>query len=355
VKIAIDAAALARDRRGMGRLARGIVRALERDAAWDVTLLVAAARDADSLQAEFPATRVAHPRTSGERNRYDVVWYPFNGMRFVAAARSVVSIADAFAFSQAHPQWVARKREQRPIRRAARHATKIVTISAWSRREIGRELGVAERDIAVIAPTPDPYFFPARDSVPPSLGEGRFVLVVGAREARKNVRLALEACARALSGAAETLVIVGELPPPERARALRLNLRCGEIRASDGVLRALYRRASVVLVPSYAEGFGLVAVEALACGSAVIAADAAALPEATQGAALLRDPDDVAAWSEAIRSLLDDEELRLQWSARAVARFGASDRSRYANEMSALLREVGGEAVRSLKAAIDRS
>ena len=340
MRIGIDAASLVRDRRGMGRLARSIVSALARDAAWDVTLLAAAARDAESLRAEFPALRVAHPRSSGVRDRYDVVWYPFNGMRFVAAAPCVVNVNDAFAFTEAHHEWVAREREQRPIRRAARHAAKIVTISAWSRGEIARELGLTERDIAVVAPTPDAYFVPDRDAVPPSLPAGRFVLVVGASEARKNVRLALDACAHALSGERETLVIVGELSAPDRAHALDLRLRCGEIRASDGGLRALYRNASVVLVPSYAEGFGLVAVEALACGTAVIAANSAALPEATQGAALLLDPGDVAAWSAAIRDLLDNEELRLEWCSRAVARFANADRTTHVSRMKTLLCEV---------------
>jgi glycosyltransferase involved in cell wall biosynthesis len=340
VRVGIDAASLVRDRRGMGRLARGIVNALASDAAWDVTLLAAAARDAQSLRTEFPALRVAHPRTSAVRDRYDVVWYPFNGMRFVATAPCVVNVNDAFAFTEAHPELVAREREQRPIRRAARHAAKIVTISSWSRSEVARELNVPERDIAVIAPTPDAYFFPAREAVPPTLPAGRFVLVVGAREARKNVRLALDACARALSGERETLVIVGELSAPDRARALDLHLRCGEISASEGVLRALYRNASVVLVPSYAEGFGLVAVEALACGTPVIAANAAALPEATQGAALLLEPADVASWSAAIRGLLDNEELRLEWCARAVAQFAGSDRTTHVGQMKTLLREA---------------
>ena len=140
-------------------------------------------------------------------------------MRFPAAAPCVVNINDAFAFTEPHAEWVARAREQRPIARAARRAARVVTISQWSRHELARELRLVEGDIAVITPAPDAYFFATRDTVPPPLGEGRFVLVVGVREARKNAALALEACARAFSSERDTLVIVGELSAPDRARA----------------------------------------------------------------------------------------------------------------------------------------
>ena len=96
-------------------------------------------------------------------------------------------------------------------------------------------------------------------------------------------------------------------------------------------------------MPSLAEGFGLVAIEALACGAAVIAANTSALPEATQGAALLLDPYDAELWSEAIRGLLDDDAARRAWRARAVARFAHDDRTGHVTQMKALLREASGD------------
>jgi glycosyltransferase involved in cell wall biosynthesis len=98
----------------------------------------------------------------------------------------------------------------------------------------------------------------------------------------------------------------------------------------------------VVLVPSR-EGYGLVAVEALACGAAVIAADATALPEATRGAALLLAPDDVAAWAALVRSLLDNSGLLAAQRARAVAAFAQCDRTSHHRRMRELLRETAGE------------
>ena len=324
----------------MGRVTRGILRELERECTFSITLL-ADERDARSLRAEFPQSTVAPPASAKRRGNFDVVWYPFNGMRFAAAAPVLVTMYDAFAFTEPHPERIARMREQAPIRRAAKRAARIVTASHWSRGELARELGLPWEKFVIVPLPPDPFFFPATgDTLPAPLQAERFVLIVGAREARKNVRLALEACARSLRGSHETLVIVGELAPPDRALALSLRVRCGEIFASDDTLRALYREASIVLVPSRAEGYGLVAVEALACGAAVIASDASALPEATRDAARLIDPSDVAAWATAIRALLDDPQLLEAERARAATRFAGCDRMSHVARMRELLSET---------------
>jgi glycosyltransferase involved in cell wall biosynthesis len=343
-RLAVDAANLSRDRRGMGRLARAVLRAAQTDPSLEIVLL-ASGSEARELRAEFPGARIAAPRTARRPGRYDVAWFPFNGMRFAVAAPSLVTIHDAFAFTEAHRERVARYREQAPIRRAARDATRILTDSAWSRGEIARELRVPPERIVVVRPEPDMFWQPGSgDALPAALEGADFALVVGVREPRKNALVAIEACARAFRSPRETLVIVGELPAPLRARAQALHLNCGEIVASDAMLRALYRRARVVLVPSTAEGFGLVAVEALACGAAVLAANAGALPEATGGAALLLDPHDVDAWTRAIRELFDDGARVAALQAAARARFAERDRDAAAAAVLALLRDLAAAA-----------
>jgi glycosyltransferase involved in cell wall biosynthesis len=250
-------------------------------------------------------------------------------------------VADAFAFTEAHPDRVARFREQAPVRRAARAAARIVTISAWSRAEIARELGLSPERIAVVPPAPDPFWTPGTgDALPAALAGRRFALVVGVREARKNARLALEACARALHGEDELLVIAGELSPVDRAFARSRGLRCGEIAPSDGMLRALYRAAAVALVPSLAEGFGLVAVEAMACGTPVLAANGSALPETTGGAAVLLDPADPEAWAREIRAVLDDGERAAMLRRGGLAFVARTDPFEPARALLALLGEL---------------
>ena len=340
VRLAIDAGNLAVDRRGMGRLARGVLRAAAESGDLDIVLLADRRDHREALAAEFPYA-IANTTTAARRDRYDVVWFPFNGMRFRSHAPSLVSIHDAFAFSLPHREPIARTREQRPIRRAARDATRVLAHSSWARAEIERHLHVARDRIATIAPSPDPFWFPeGGDVVPAGIAGSRFALFVGPSEARKNVRVAIDACARALRDPDEMLVIAGALSPQDRAYARARGVRAGEIEASDTVLRALYRNAEFVLVPSLAEGFGLVAMEAMACGAAVLAADASALAESTGGAAVLIDPRDVGMWAGAIRTLLDDRARLAALRERATTRFAFADRTSYGRSLTALLREL---------------
>ena len=341
LRLAVDAANFARDRRGMGRVARTVLAAAR--ASGDVALELISLRRSDdaSLAAEFGDVPVHRPERVARRDAFDVVWYPWNGMRFRSAAPTLVTINDAFAFDEPHRDPVARWREQAPIRRAARDATKISTISGWSRDRLVRALGIEAERIEVIHPAPDPYFTPGPDAgVPPALAGKRYVLLVGARESRKNARTLLAAALRALRAPAETLAVVGGLTPEDERFAKGLALATHVVDVDDALLRALYRNAAVVAIPSSAEGFGMVAVEAMACGAPVLAADAAALPEATGDAAELLPAGDVEAWGRALRRVLDDPAHARSLREAGLARVNAGDRLAPAFRLLSLLREV---------------
>jgi D-inositol-3-phosphate glycosyltransferase len=79
-----------------------------------------------------------------------------------------------------------------------------------------------------------------------------------------------------------------------------------------------YRAADLVAVPSYSESFGLVAVEAQACGTPVVAADVGGLPTAVGDAGLLVPGHDPATWANALEGLLSDEVTRKALSRKAV-------------------------------------
>lgn len=109
-------------------------------------------------------------------------------------------------------------------------------------------------------------------------------------------------------------------------------------------LAELYRSASLVLLPSEREGFGFPLIEAMACGTPVVASGIPALREIGGGAAVYCAPGDVAVWIEEVASLLRQKEsdpdawnLRRDACVRHAARF---DWKTYADQMSALYHQV---------------
>jgi len=80
----------------------------------------------------------------------------------------------------------------------------------------------------------------------------------------------------------------------------------------DDELASLYKGAELLLSPSLYEGFGLPALEAMACGTPVVASNRAAIPEVTAGAALLVDPTRLEDVSCAMRKVLENTTLRLE-------------------------------------------
>jgi glycosyltransferase involved in cell wall biosynthesis len=228
---------------------------------------------------------------------------------------------DPFAFTHAHREWIARYREQAPIRRALERATARATNSRWTAEEFSRLFGYDATSFTVIHPVPDPWWQPVepREHTP-------YFLVVAGPEERKNIPTLARAFARAFPARDCALLIAG-------------NTHHANIHPDDTELRALYSGALAVAVPSSAEGYGLMAVEAMACGAPVLASDASALPEACDGAAMLVPPFDVNAWALALRELADSAELRATMRDRSLARAGRIDRREPARRTLALLRQ----------------
>jgi alpha-1,3-rhamnosyl/mannosyltransferase len=111
----------------------------------------------------------------------------------------------------------------------------------------------------------------------------------------------------------------------------------------DATLHALYRRAMLVAVPSYYEGFGFPLLEALACGAPVVAARAGSLPEVGGDAAAWVDAVRSAdAWADALRALAGDDAARAQLAARGPERAALFSWERCTAETLAVLREAAG-------------
>ena len=154
-----------------------------------------------------------------------------------------------------------------------------------------------------------------------------YVLCVGALQPRKNVPLAIEAYARLMGRGTDCELVIaggdrgGRLDVLDAILRTRLTGRVHLVgHVEDDELPALYSAARALVFPSLYEGFGLPALEAMACGTPVIASNTTGLAEAVGDAGLTVDPRSAEELAEALGRVLDDDALRERLVAAGLAR-----------------------------------
>jgi glycosyltransferase involved in cell wall biosynthesis len=169
-----------------------------------------------------------------------------------------------------------------------------------------------------------PYAAEEVDRFRQEKGYGRYLLHVGTLQPRKNIPLLLEAFAQLQEPELKLVLIGGKGWLYEeifaRVQALGLSERVhftGYV--PDDELPLWYNAAELLVFPSVYEGFGLPVVEAMACGTPVIAANSASIPEAVGEAGLLFDPHNVAELAEQITAVLHDPQLSAKMRALGLA------------------------------------
>lgn len=211
-------------------------------------------------------------------------------------------------------------------KKVAKALPAILTVSQSSRNDIAAQMGVNPKNMTVVPVGVDHTVFRPFDDVQPV--PGRLMVTTSSDVPMKGLVPLLEALAKLRTERDVTLTVIGKPKKGGRVdEALdRLNLRdivtCVS-GISDDALARLYGEAEVAVVPSLYEGFSLPAIEAMACGRAVVATTGGALPEVigTDGTTgLLVTPDDPEALAMGIATLLDDPERRAALGAAARER-----------------------------------
>jgi glycosyltransferase involved in cell wall biosynthesis len=192
----------------------------------------------------------------------------------------------------------------------ARRIDRVITSSEASAAHIRRDFGVDRSRIRMLGNGLDTHCFRPDPDTPRSRAE---ILCVGrASDPNKGISTLIRS-----SPDHEGFRLARELGCADRVRVT------GPLSTEE--LVAAYRRATLVVVPSVFEGFGLPAAEAMACGTPVVATSAGALPEVVEagGGGLLVAPSDPQALAKGITTLLEQPEARAELGARAPARIVA--------------------------------
>jgi len=254
-------------------------------------------------------------------------WFPLRpGMT------SVVTLHDAIA--EHFPDMIFPDKKGRlfwtlKMRLARWQATRIMTVSNAAKLEIEEYLGIKASKIDVVSEAADPRFVRvtdkarlaearARAGLP---AEARMIVYVGGLAPHKNIPGLLQGLVGAIKkGGLDDvhLALVGDIEGDgfhshfEELSALveREPHLQGRVHftgyVSDDDLVALYSDALALTLPSFSEGFGLPAIEAMACGVPVLASSAGSVPEVVGDAGLYFDPNDVSQITDAIYRLASD-------------------------------------------------
>jgi len=330
-----------RARSGVGEYVHQLADALTRNYPEDhVTLFTSSWRDRPAPT--LPADRVADYRIpvrvlnftwhnlewppiewlTGER--CDVAFSPHPLMLPAQRAAQVVMIHDLDFLN--HPERTHREIKRDYPRLAASHARRarrIVVPSPHTASEVARVLGVPLERIAICPAGPPRWPRPAS-----GFDRHGYVLFMGTLEPRKNLGGLLVAYRQLLESGQQTpkLLIVGRAQdntrqwldaieaPPFREHVEHVGYVADEDR------QRIYSGARVLVLPSFEEGFGMVALEAMSLGIPIITSAVGALPELVQDAGLSIDPSDPASIARALTCILGDDALAATLSRRGMAR-----------------------------------
>ena len=309
-----------------------------------------------------------HARLSVEMIRHtpDVLFVPAHVVPLAHPAANVVTIHDVgyLYYPEAHRRG-SRLYLHLSTWFSTRAARRVIAISQTTAQDLQKHYQVPAAKIRVIPHGGDPAFQPVEDR--PTLARTRvhygipfdrpYILYVGTLQPRKNLGRLVEAYAQGLKDnrlgtPPPVLVLAGKrgwlydsLFAQVRAAGLDWQVIVpGYVEQAD--LPALISGAAVFALPSLYEGFGLPALEAMACGTPLVAARASSLPEVVDEAGLLVPPTDPVLWTNALEAVLTDRSLATRLAGAGLARAAQFSWTRAARDTLRVLEEAGPELYR---------
>jgi glycosyltransferase involved in cell wall biosynthesis len=344
VRIVIDYRPALRARTGVGEHIHQLTKALARTGSDEITAFSSSWKDRVTAAAarELPGVRIVDRRvpvaalnyawhrlrwppiealTSGE---FDIAHSGHPLLMPSRAAAQIVTIHDLHFLK--HPERTSAEihRDYSSLVHAhARRADGIIVVSRFVAGEVQRELGVASDRISVCPNGAPEWKGPAA----PRNADG-YLLFVGTIEPRKNVGGLLSAYAALLARRADAprLVIAGraDLGAGTLLAAINQPPLAGHVDYRGYVpteeREALFKGAQAFVLPSFDEGFGIPALEAMSAGVPVVVSNRGALPEVVGDAGLLIDPDDAESLTAALDRLIGDADLREVCALRGLDR-----------------------------------
>lgn len=283
-----------------------------------------------------PPARILWEQTAGQlvgrRHGLDLLHAPVNVVPLLPTGRQVVTVHD-LAFEHYPEQYPAAQQRYLHLmtRLSVRRASRVIAVSESTRRDLLDLYGCPEDRVVVVPNGVDDSYCPRpeRDDAEfrrqQDLPE-RYILFVGTLQPRKNLETLLRAYAMVASALDWPLVIVGSTGwMYESIFALVRRLGLGnQVRFAGYVpvddLPRWYSAATIFVLPSLYEGFGIPALEAMACGTAVVVSNTSSLPEVVGDAGVTVDPQRARSIATRILALAEDPGYRQELEQRGQCR-----------------------------------
>ncbi len=225
-----------------------------------------------------------------------------------------------------HPEWFPQSGIQRMVTtnlflRGLRRSPHLFAVSEDTRQSITRIAGIDPSKMTVTYEGGDPELFQEKSRLwipgpSPRMTHG-YCLMIGTVEPRKNFEMIASLWPEVHEKTGRELVVIGnvgwgnvQIPDHKSVHWKR--------GVSDDEKRACLLSADLVCVPSWHEGFGLVALEAMQAGAPLLSSDHGALPEVVGDGGILISPDDSAAWKAEIIRLLENEDERDRLAEKGI-------------------------------------